>query len=122
MAGPGMFHWNELISGDVEKAKAFYGGTLGWTFEDVPGAEGSYTLIRLGDAYVGGILRKPPMMANVPDHWFAYIAVDDIEARVKAMQAEGGRLMRAIFDVPNFGRIAIIEDATGVGIGLVQPG
>lgn len=28
----GTFVWNELASMDVEKAKAFYAKTLGWTF------------------------------------------------------------------------------------------
>jgi uncharacterized protein len=36
MAAHGTFNWNELMTRDVAKAKAFYGATLGWTFSDMP--------------------------------------------------------------------------------------
>ena len=29
----GKFHWNELMTRNVERAKKFYSETLGWTFE-----------------------------------------------------------------------------------------
>ncbi len=32
MAEHGTFCWNELMTRDAEKAKAFYAATLGWTF------------------------------------------------------------------------------------------
>ena len=45
MAAHGTFNWNELMTHDVAKAKAFYGATLGWTFSDMPmQAGGVYTL------------------------------------------------------------------------------
>ena len=28
----GSFHWNELMTRDIEKAKKFYGDVIGWTF------------------------------------------------------------------------------------------
>lgn len=31
MAKHGTFFWSELNTGDVEKAKAFFGQTIGWT-------------------------------------------------------------------------------------------
>ena len=33
MASHGHFHWNELLTRDVERAKRFYSDTIGWTFE-----------------------------------------------------------------------------------------
>jgi predicted enzyme related to lactoylglutathione lyase len=32
----GNFCWNELMTRDVEKAKKFYGGVIGWSFDDMP--------------------------------------------------------------------------------------
>ena len=32
----GSFYWNELMTRDAEKAKKFYGDTIGWTFEAMP--------------------------------------------------------------------------------------
>ena len=41
----------------------------------------------------------------------SYLAVDDVDARVKKAQAAGAKLMRPIFDVPGVGRIAILTRA-----------
>ena len=30
----GEFHWNELMTHDVERAKQFYQAAMGWEFED----------------------------------------------------------------------------------------
>src|SRR4029077_14981808 len=32
----GKFHWNELMTRNVERAKKFYSETLGWTFDSMP--------------------------------------------------------------------------------------
>ena len=31
MSSHGHFHWNELLTADVERAKRFYQETIGWT-------------------------------------------------------------------------------------------
>ena len=36
----GQFHWNELMTWSVDKAKAFYADTLGWSYEPFPMADG----------------------------------------------------------------------------------
>ena len=35
----GQFHWNELMTRDVARAKKFYADTLGWSFDSmqIPG-------------------------------------------------------------------------------------
>jgi predicted enzyme related to lactoylglutathione lyase len=38
MADHGTFYWNELMTRDAEKAKAFYAATLNWTFEAMASA------------------------------------------------------------------------------------
>jgi len=53
MAAHGTFSWNELMTNDVAKTKAFYGATLGWTFSDMPMQAGVYTLAHSGPAMVG---------------------------------------------------------------------
>ena len=51
----------------------------------------------------------------------AYIAVDDVDARMKKAQAAGAQLMRPIFDIPGVGRIAVLEEPGGAGIGWMTP-
>lgn len=119
----GHFVWNELTTHDAEKAKAFYASVLGWTFDAMPGPNGSaYWVAKLGDDRIGGVFQlDPATCGDVPEGWLAYIAVDDVDARVKKAMASGAKLMRPIFDVPNIGRIAILTEPGGAGIGWITP-
>ena len=51
----------------------------------------------------------------------AYIAVDDVDARVAKAVKAGAKLMKPIFDVPNVGRIAILTQPDGAGVGWMTP-
>ena len=108
----------------VDKAKDFYADTLGWSYEPFPMDGGdNYTICKAGDKVAGGIFEMKPGMGmdGIPDHWFAYITVDDIDARIAKVKDAGGEIMREPFDVPNIGRIAIIKDKAGAAIGWITP-
>jgi predicted enzyme related to lactoylglutathione lyase len=123
MASHGHFHWNELLARDVERAKKFYAETLGWTFLPLPTDHGDmYWVARLGDTPVAGLFPTDrPDFEDVPERWMSYIAVDDVDARVKKAVAAGAKLMRPIFDVKGVGRIAILTEPGGAGIGWITP-
>ena len=124
MTPHGAFHWNELMTWNVEKAKAFYDETLGWQYESHPMMEGgTYTICKVGEAMVAGIFEMKPGAGfdGVPDHWFAYIAVDDIDTRLAGVAAAGGEVCRPAFDVPGAGRFAVVKDDGGAFIGWVTP-
>jgi predicted enzyme related to lactoylglutathione lyase len=118
----GSFAWNELMTNDVEKAKAFYRSAIGWELEEMKMASGSYWIAKKDGIMVAGLMDMTGMTPpGVPPHWFAYIEVDDVDARVKAVAANGGTIMRPPFDIPDVGRIAIISDPTGAAVGLMTP-
>ena len=124
MTPHGAFHWNELMTWSVEKAKAFYGETLGWQYETHPMADGgTYTLCKAGETMAAGIFEMKPDAGfdGVPDHWFAYVAVDDIDACLARVTAAGGEIRRPAFDVPGAGRFAVVRDSAGAFIGWVTP-
>jgi uncharacterized protein len=123
MASHGHFHWNELLTGDVERAKKFYAETIGWSFLPLPTETGDiYWVARLGDTPVAGIFPlDKPGFEEVQERWMSYIAVDDVDARVKKAITAGAKLMRPIFDVKGVGRIAILTEPGGAGIGWITP-
>jgi uncharacterized protein len=123
-ASHGKFYWNELMTRDVERAKKFYADALGWSFEGMPmpGGSGTYWLAKINDESVAGIFDiSAPEFGPVPESWMAYIAVDDVDARVKKAIAAGAKLMKPVFDVPGVGRIAILMEPGGAGIGWITP-
>jgi len=118
----GHFYWNELMTRDAEKAKKFYSGAIGWTFESMAMPDDTYWVAKMGNAYVGGLfVLTSPQFDGVPEGWMSYLAVDDVDARVKKATAAGAKLMRPIFDVPGVGRIAILTEPGGAGIGWMTP-
>src|SRR5262245_23030024 len=118
----GHFHWNGRMTRDAGEAKTFYGSTVGWAFEAMPVADGPSWVATRGAQYAGGLFPlTSPQFDGVPESWIAYLAVDDVDARVKKAQSAGATLMRPIFDVPNVGRIAILREPGGAGIGWMTP-
>ena len=119
----GTFIWNELVTQDVEKAKAFYATTMGWTYDRFPMADGeAYWIIKLGEQRVGGMyVFKSPDGVTIPDFWLPYIAVDDVDASVKQAVAKGAKLMKPIFEVPNIGRMAMLSEPGGASVAWMTP-
>lgn len=123
MTAHGTIHWTELNTHNAEKAMKFYGETLGWTFERVPMAgDAPYYLIESDGETVAGLFTMTGLkFSMVPEHWFTYFSVDDVDARIAAAKAAGGKIMRAPFDVPNVGRVAIVKSRSGSVSGWITP-
>ncbi|WP_434054028.1 MAG: VOC family protein [Roseibium sp.] len=123
MVTHGTFYWNELMTRDTGRARAFYGKSLGWTFAEMPMEEGSvYVVANLGDRPVGGMFQMDgPQFEGVPEHWMSYIAVDNVDERLELAVAHGGEVLRPPYDVAGIGRIAILKDVGGAVQGWMTP-
>lgn len=120
----GEIHWTELMTRDLDAAKAYYTETCGWSWQVMPMAGGGeYHIAMRGEQMVAGAmdLAHMPGMEQVPPHWFTYLAVDDVDAAAAKTPEMGGQVMRDPFDVPEVGRIAIVSDPSGAAIGLMTP-
>jgi predicted enzyme related to lactoylglutathione lyase len=119
----GKFHWNELRTRDAERAKRFYETTIGWSFEAsaTPDGHTYWVAMQDGKPAAGLFPLTSPAFDDVPESWMSFLAVDDVDARVaKAVQA-GAKLVMPIFDVPHVGRIAMLREPGGAGIGWMTP-
>ena len=118
----GYFHWNELMTRDVEGAKAFYAETIGWTFSDMPMPDGVYTVAMVGEKPVGGLFDiKDQDHDAISEGWFAYLEVDNVDVRLDKATSAGAEIIRTAFDVPEVGRIAILKQPDGAKIGWMTP-
>lgn len=122
MTQHGTIHWSELITGDVEAAKAFFEAVAGWRIDDMPMPNGIYFVCMAGDRPVAGIMSRD--MMGKPDHppgWMTYIAVDDVDAACAQTRSGGGKVCKEPFDIEGVGRIAMIMDPSGAAVGLITP-
>ena len=119
----GHFHWNELMTWDVEKAKRFYADSIGWTYDSMEVLDGTYWVARQGEVPVGGLFElKSPEFDGIRENWVPYLAVDDVDARVEKAVALGAVLQRPIFDIPGVGRIAMLRQPANGQSDTLQPG
>jgi predicted enzyme related to lactoylglutathione lyase len=119
----GKFHWNELMARDVERAKKFYADTIGWSYDGMPLPQGgTYWVATIEGEPVGGIFDiSGAEFTGVPEGWMPYLAVDDVDARAKKAVAAGATLMKPLFDIPGVGRIAVLREPGGAGVGWMTP-
>ena len=119
----GNFHWNELRTRDAERARRFYADTIGWTFEAMATPDGhTYWVAMQGGKPVAGLFPlTPPHFDEVPESWMSFLAVDDVDSRVAKAVEAGAELVMPVFDVPGVGRIAMLREPGGAGIGWMTP-
>lgn len=120
---PGVPCWVDATEPDPPAAAAFYGSLFDWEMEDrVPAeAPGHYFVARLGGrdvAAIGSVMDgAPPAPA-----WNTYIGVVSADAAAARVEAAGGRVLVAPFDVMAAGRMAVCADPAGAVFSVWQPG
>lgn len=117
----GAFSWSELMTNDVAAAKKFYGELFNWKMEEMPMSHGgTYTVVKVGDEGVGGIMDMPPNVPpGMPSFWGTYVTVDNVDETVQRAQKLGGKVMMPAMDIPNVGRMAVIQDTQGAVISVI---
>lgn len=88
----------------------------------MPLPDGAYTVAMDGEKPVGGIFGvNADNCDEIPEGWFAYLEVDDVEVRLDKAVAAGAEIVRPAFDVPGAGRIAILKQPDGAKVGWMTP-
>jgi predicted enzyme related to lactoylglutathione lyase len=116
-------NWVDLQTSDQDAAKAFYAGLFGWTYDDQPMPQGPvYSMALLRGNPVAAIAPQSPEMAaaGAPPMWNTYLAVDSVDDAVGKVEAAGGKVGMAPFDVMDAGRMAFVIDPAGAGVALWQ--
>jgi uncharacterized protein len=120
---PGAFIWYELMTTDADGAKAFYDAVVGWNIGEASPEFQGYRMIGRSDGkFGGGVL---PLTEKMQQHgarpmWLGYINVADVDAKVAAIEAAGGKTLMK-HDIPNVGRIAMVADPSGAPFYIMKP-
>jgi predicted enzyme related to lactoylglutathione lyase len=109
----GAFSWCELMTPNVDAAKAFYGKLFGWQMQEIPMEGMTYTVLSAGGVPVGGIMAPPKQAGTMPPHWGVYVTVGEVDAAAKQAVELGGSLMLPPRDIPGVGRFCLIQDPQG---------
>jgi len=108
----GRFAWYELITTDVEAAKAFYTSVMGWGAWDVSPPGMAYVLFTAGKASVSGLMHLPDdaRQRGAQPNWLGYVAVDDVDAAADRVARLGGVVHVPPTEVPNISRFSVFAD------------
>ncbi|MEO1564351.1 MAG: VOC family protein [Pseudomonadota bacterium] len=126
MSYHGLVYWNELNTWEAGKAMAYYGPIMGWTFDEFETAgtdnRRPYYIAKKNDNPVAGIFTMySPDFDGIGEHWFTYLAVDDLKAAMNASNEAGGKICREPFDIPNFGTMVVIQAVGGAFQAFIEP-
>jgi predicted enzyme related to lactoylglutathione lyase len=112
-------HW-ELMSKQPEKVATFYAQAFGWKIDHRP--EINYRIVETGsDRGINGGIVKPDKPEPWPGNMVLYIAVDDLAAYRKKVEAAGGKIQVKEQKVPGMGKFSLFTDPEGRMMGLWKP-
>lgn len=132
-------NWADLHTPDVEKAKAFYGALLGWSFSsrfsldpEVNGIDedGDYwekvrvtALARCHDRPAAELVEPEQPFADMTlsARWYTYLCVVDIAAALRRVETAGGTVLRGPRHRGSMATVATILDPNDALICLWQP-
>ena len=112
--------WHELMTTDATAAMKFYEEVFGWQPSQAldMGPMGKYQMFNRPHGMIGGIMNKPPEMANVPPRWLIYFRVPDVKAAAERIKANGGRVVSGPMEVPGGDWVVTATDPQGATFGL----
>ena len=81
------------------------------------GEAGVYQMYGLGEKMLGGMYNKSDDQP-FPSAWLYYVSIGDLDASVKKVRQDGGKILVEPMEVPGGSRIAVGVDPQGAAFGL----
>lgn len=114
----GAMIWNELLTRDLDKAKAFYSQLLGWEIK-ASQLPGYHEIFNEGRAQGGMMVMGDEFDADIPPTWNVYYSVQDLDASLKKVTEHGGQVHMQT-ETQGVGKFALIVDPQGAMLYLIQ--
>jgi predicted enzyme related to lactoylglutathione lyase len=115
----------EIPADDVERAQRFYSKAFGWKVNSIPGM--GYTMFHTTPTDPQGMVQTPGninggmLKRQAPiDRLLITVQVADMAQALKAIEANGGKVVRGAQPVQGIGVAAYVKDSEGNTLGLIQ--
>ena len=116
----GKLCWVELLTRDPAAAEGYYSAVFGWRTVTETGEGTSYTMFKLDDDHVAGMMMMPgEVPAEAPSHWALYFTVSDCGAIEKKALELGGEVLRSTRSI-DIGKFAVLADPQGANFHLME--
>ncbi len=119
----------EIHAADTARARRFYEGLFGWTFQQWPGGDQEYWLITTGPAdqaggINGGLVKRKgsePLEQQPVNGYVCTVGpVEDVDAVVHRAVSLGGSVAQPKVPIPGIGWLAYMKDSEGNILGIMK--
>ncbi|MEW2552055.1 VOC family protein [Streptomyces zhihengii] len=111
--------WADAMFADVEAARTFYAGVLGWTFAEPSAEYGGYTQAYADGKAVAAVVPPMPGQEGL-SQWCLYLSSPDAAATAERIRQHGGTVLMEPMRVGDFGTMCLAQDPGGVTFGVWQ--
>jgi len=120
---PGTFSWVDLSTSDLEAAKTFYAGLLGWEYDVQETPMGPYVMALKDGKPVAGMGNQPVEQKEmgIPSLWNSYVSVASADETAAKAAELGGTVHVPPMDAMEAGRMAFIAAPGGEVFGVWEP-
>lgn len=118
---PGAPCWNDMCTRDAAATDRFYGALFNYDKSAMePNEQTDSAVFSVGGEPVFSRIRHlTGPVKDLPSHWLAYFAIEDMDAAMALLPRLEGKLVNGPYPTP-FGRIAVITDPYGAMLALAE--
>ncbi len=116
---PGKFIWADLFTNDIDAARTFYEGVLGWEWRWISQPPEPYGIFSNDGVDVAGLAYRDLPGDAAYGRWVHYVSVIEVASAESGLERLGGEtLIRGL--APDRGQFAIVSSPSDVLIGLLR--
>ena len=105
---------------DTVALAKFYQAAFGYEVDEMDmGGEQPFRLLKVNGRGIAGV--REPTSAGQPPHWSTVFAVADADETAGKAKELGGTVLMEPFDLPEIGRLAVLQDPAGAVFQVMQP-
>ncbi len=110
--------WFDITAQDATTSRAFYGELFGWPVNVIESLD--YGLVEADDGRLPGGIGQAGEQNPHPAGVVIYFPVEDVDVALARAESLGATCLIRPFELPGYGRMAVIADPDGNRVGIWQ--